>query len=293
MRYLFLFCILIISGVLFAQNKSTFIYSIKGADTLRMDVYSPSNLDRNDSLPVLLWMHGGGFAGGSRDNGDEVKLAKYATNHGYIGISISYRLTRKGTESGFGCDCPAKDKIETFRGATIDFLDAAQFVIENNRKLKVNANKIIAGGSSAGAEAVLSAVYMKDYYVTDKSKYQDIHFAGLLSLAGAMVDPSYISLRTAVPTVLFHGSEDNLVPFAKGAHHQCSNSQPGFLILYGSEVISTKLRTLGKSFYFNEVKGGKHEISGIPFVQLDEIFKFFNSTIFQKEIIQTKRIIDK
>jgi len=258
-----------------------------------MDVYSPSNLDNNDSLPVLLWMHGGGFSGGSRDNGDEVKLAKYAANHGYIGISISYRLTRKGSETGFGCDCPAKDKIETFRNATIDFLDAAQYLIDHNRELKANVNQIIAGGSSAGAEGVLSAVYMKDYYVTDKSKYQDIHFAGLLSLAGAMVDPSYISLRTAVPTVLFHGSEDNLVPFAKGAHHQCSNSQPGFLILYGSEVISTKLRTLGKSFYFNEVKGGKHEISGIPFVQLDEIFKFFNSTIFQKEIIQTKRIIDK
>lgn len=293
MRYLFLFCILIISGILFAQNKSTFIYSIKGADTLRMDVYSPSNLDNNDSLPVLLWMHGGGFSGGSRDNGDEVKLAKYAANHGYIGISISYRLTRKGSETGFGCDCPAKDKIETFRNATIDFLDAAQYLIDHNRELKANVNQIIAGGSSAGAEGVLSAVYMKDYYVTDKSKYQDIHFAGLLSLAGAMVDPSYISLRTAVPTVLFHGSEDNLVPFAKGAHHQCSNSKPGFLILYGSEVISAKLYALDKSFYFNEVKGGKHEISGIPFDQLDDIFTFFNETIFRKNIIQTKRIIVK
>ena len=151
MRYLFLFCILIISGILFAQNKSTFIYSIKGSDTLRMDVYSPSNLDNNDSLPVLLWMHGGGFSGGSRDNGDEVKLAKYAANHGYIGISISYRLTRKGSETGFGCDCPAKDKIETFRNATIDFLDAAQYLIDHNRELKANVNQIIAGGSSAGA----------------------------------------------------------------------------------------------------------------------------------------------
>jgi para-nitrobenzyl esterase len=51
--------------------------------------------------------------------------------------------------------------------------------------------------------------------------------------------------------------------------------------------------TLDKSFYFNEVKGGKHEISGIPFDQLDDIFTFFNETIFRKNIIQTKRIIVK
>jgi len=293
MKNLFLIFGIFFSINLIGQKKITLIYSIKGNDTLRMDVYSPSNFDNNDSLPVLLWMHGGGFSGGSRDNGDEVKLAKYAANLGYIGISISYRLTRKGTETGFGCDCPAKDKIETFRSATIDFLDAAQYVIDNNRKLKADVYQIIAGGSSAGAEALLSAVYMNDYYISDKSKYRDIHFAGLMSLAGAMVDPSYITLKNAVPTVLFHGTEDNLVPFGKGAHHQCLTAMPGYLMLYGSNVIANKLQSLNTSFYFNEVRGGRHEISGIPFDQMDEVFKFFKATIFEKEIIQTKRIIVK
>jgi predicted esterase len=258
-----------------------------------MDVYSPPDLESSDSLPALIWMHGGGFGGGNRDYKDEVKLAQYAAGHGYIGISISYRLLRKGTVTGFGCDCPAKDKIETFREAAIDFLDATKYVVGHNRDLHIDPNLIIAGGSSAGAEAILSAVYMKDYYIKDPTLYKNVHFAGMLSMAGAMVDVSYINAKNAVPTVLFHGSEDDTVPFSKYAHHRCDPSRPGYLILYGSENISEKLKELNTSYYLNIVRGGRHEISAIPFADLDAIFEFFNATIFRKRTVQTRIVVNK
>src|SRR5690606_18226398 len=116
-------------------NVTTHIYAVKGLDTLKMDVYTPKKMKKNDSIPVLLWMHGGGFVGGSRSYPSEVKLAELAAEKGYLGISISYRLTRKGQPTGFGCDCPKTDKLLTFKNAAIDFLDAAKFIYENRALL--------------------------------------------------------------------------------------------------------------------------------------------------------------
>jgi len=286
------FLILFVLGVS-AQTKTTYIYAIKGKDTLKLDVYTPKAITKTKKLPMLLWMHGGGFAGGTRDNKDEIQLCEYAANNGYIGVSISYRLLRKDTETGFGCDCPKQDKLNTFKQAAIDYLDAALYLLNNSEKLQIDTAKIIAGGSSAGAEAILNAVYMREHFVDELSRYESIKFAGVFSLAGAVFNANYITKENAIPTVLFHGTEDDLVPFGTAPHHYCDPSKPGYLILDGSEVIINKLEAFETSYYFNIVKNGMHEISDIPFDELDIVFDFFNKVICNNEIIQTKIINTK
>ncbi len=275
------------------SNVTTYTYAIKGLDTLKMDVYTPKKMKKNDSVPVLLWMHGGGFVGGSRSYPSEVKLAELAAEKGYLGISISYRLTRKGQPTGFGCDCPKADKLLTFKNAAIDFLDAAKFIYENRALLGADTTKIIAGGSSAGAEGMLNAVYMREYFIDDLKNYQKIKFAGVFSLAGAMVNADYVSKDNALPSVFFHGTADNLVPFASAPHHLCKPEKKGYIMLDGSSTIVDRLLELEMPYYFYKVIGGKHELSNIPFDQLDEVFEFFNNTIFKREVIQTVRIIKK
>lgn len=292
-KYKFLVLFLSISVLVFSQNKETYIYDIKNSDTLKLDVYTPENIKKNDSLPVVLWMHGGGFAGGSRANPDEVKFMKYLTENGYIGISISYRLLLKGSKTGSGCDCPKTFKLDVFRQAAIDYLDAAKYIVEHKRKLQIDPTKIIAGGSSAGAEGVLNAVYLKRFFVDDISTYKNVNFAGVISLAGALVNTNYISEENAIPTVLFHGTDDNLVPVGKAPHHYCKPDRLGYMILEGSEVIADRLHNLNASYYFHKVVGGRHELCQIPFSQLDKILGFFNKTINTKKIIQTKHIIQK
>lgn len=291
-RIIFLFALSVIWN-LSSQTKTTFVYSVKGADTLKLDVYTPRRIKKSEKLPVLLWMHGGGFFEGKRNDRNNVKLCKYASRNDYIGISISYRLLRKGTESKFGCNCSKQEKLETFKQAVIDFLDAAAFIVKNANQLQIDTEYIIAGGSSAGAEGSLNAVYMREYFVDSLEKYKDIKFAGLFSLAGAVVNADYIKKTNAVPSVLFHGTKDQLVPFASAPHHYCKPENPGYLMLDGSEVIAKKLEDLETSYYFNVVKEAGHEISGVPFRDLNKVFHFFERTVLNDEIIQTKIIKTK
>jgi acetyl esterase/lipase len=289
-----LLLILLVSTFAYSQVKvTTYTYAVKGFDTLKMDVYTPKNLKKTDSVPVLLWMHGGGFIGGDRAYPSEVKLAQLTAENGYLGIFISYRLSRKGQLTGFGCECPKSEKLLTFKNAAIDFLDAAKFIYENKTLMGADVTKIIAGGSSAGAEGMLNAVYMREYFVDDLKPYQNIKFAGVFSLAGAMVNADYITATNALPSAFFHGTDDNLVPFGSAPHHFCAPTKTGYLMLDGSATIVEKLRKLEKPYYLYKVVGGKHELSSIPFSNLNDVFTFFNQTIFKSEIIQTVKIVNK
>jgi len=293
MKYFVLISLFVTSLVSYAQNISTHTYAVKANDSLKLDVYIPDNIQADQKLPVLIWMHGGGFAGGNRDGNDEKALMNYMGSKGYIGVSISYRLLRKGSKTGFGCNCSKEEKLFTFANAAEDFLDATNFIISQSDSLHIDTSKIIAGGSSAGAEAVLSAVYMKDYFIEDTSMYSHIKYAGVISLAGAMVDESYITKANVVPTVLFHGTKDNLVPYSKAPHHFCKENDDGFLMLNGSGVIFKRLEELNASYYLFRVEGGMHEVAVIPFPEMDYITTFINNTIIDSKIIQTKRLLFK
>lgn len=249
---LFIICFSLVG---FSQTVDTYTYTVKGMDTLKLDVYTPEDILPDERLPVLLWMHGGGFSIGSRDFIDDAELCKYAAQNGYIGISISYRLLRKGTTTGFGCDCPKEEKMETFKQAAIDYLDAAAFVVANAEQLKIDPRYIIAGGSSAGAEGTLNAVFMREYFVDHLEKYQDVQFAGIFSCAGAVVNAQYITKNNAIPGVFYHGTSDGLVPYGTASHHLCAPEKPGYLILDGANVIVDKLESFEMPFYVHIVKG--------------------------------------
>lgn len=265
------------------ENVKTVTYAEKDGEKLIIDIYQPLNSE--EKRPLIIFMHGGGFAGGSPKNPQEVKFAKIAAAKGYTVGLISYRLKRK--ETGFGCDFEASGKIETFQLAAEDFMDAVIFMNNNAEKFNINPDNIIVGGSSAGAEAVLNAVYNPDLMFDNSGKYSDIKFSAVISLAGAIVDARYLTKEHAIPGIFFHGTDDNLVPYATAAHHYCENDQPGYLILDGSKTIAEKLDELNASYLLYTFKGARHEISGMPFDHLPEVFQFISEVVFENEMIQT------
>lgn len=289
MKVILISILTLVTTNLFAQDLETYAYAIKGTDTLRLDVYTPKNIKKDEKLPVLLWMHGGGFSGSHRAYPDDNKLVKYvAKEQHYIGVSIDYRLLRKNTATGFGCDCTKDEKLEAFREAAIDYLDAAKFLVERAEALQIDTTKIIAGGSSAGAEGSLNAVFMKDYFVSHKTAYNNVKFAGVFACAGAIVDANYITENNAIPAVLYHGTNDRLVPFGNASHHFCDPKKDGYFRLDGSGIIAEQLEDYDTAYYFNIVKDGGHEVARIPFEDLEKVFNFFEKTVLQNEIIQTK-----
>ncbi|MDD4615491.1 MAG: alpha/beta hydrolase, partial [Caldisericia bacterium] len=59
-----------------------------------LDIFTP---DRSASLPVLIWVHGGGWRKGDKGNallrGEETSLPKHICLEGYVVVSVNYRLS--------------------------------------------------------------------------------------------------------------------------------------------------------------------------------------------------------
>ncbi|NRD19295.1 alpha/beta hydrolase [Winogradskyella eckloniae] len=286
MKHLFAVFLFFSFAIGFAQNIKTYTYAIKGIDTLKMDVYTPENIKETDSLPVVVWMHGGGFSGGSRAGTDEKNMANFAASKNYIGVSISYRLLRRGTKTGFGCKCSKEDKLFTFNQGVLDFLDATQFIYENSKTLQVDTSKIVAAGSSAGAEIILHTVFMKRFFLSNDTAYDSINYAAAISFSGAILNSEDITTSNAIPTVLFHGTDDTTVPFGTAPHHNCLPNKAGYMMLDGPNTIVKKLEDLETPYYFNIVKGGAHEVASVNINDLDDVFYFLDKTVRKNDVIQ-------
>ena len=267
----------------------TFTYAFKDGKSLDLDVYFPA-FDNQTLRPLIFYVHGGGFSGGKRNEPGIQTFCKKLARHGYVVSSITYRLTRQGTATAFGCDCPAIDKLNTFNEAVEDVQDATFFMIKNRDKMGIDPQKIILSGSSAGAEAVLNAAYQPPYcYGLDSGP---VSYAGVISMAGAVPDTSRFFKESAIPSLLFHGTCDNLVPYASAPHHYCKKSEPGYLILHGSYTVAEKLKKLGTPFWLYTYCNAAHEIAGKPMsANFNEIVDFCYSYVVNKGTEQKTTII--
>lgn len=275
--------IFIFTSQLYAQKRylepfadsvivDTYTYADKNQHELQLDLYQPA-FDPDQKRPVLMYVHGGGFAGGVRDEAFIRKFCRNVAGYGYVAVSVSYRLTRKDSVTGFGCDCPAAEKLKTFRAAVEDVQDATYFLIERNEQLGIDPHRIILAGSSAGAETVLNTALQPPYCYGLNSG--PVSYAGVISMAGAIPDTTAIYDDSAVPALFFHGTSDQLVPYATAPHRYCSPGNPGYLILHGSYTIAERLRKLGKSYWLHTICGGDHAIASTPMRDFfDEIIRF-------------------
>ncbi|RXG18273.1 acetyl esterase/lipase [Leeuwenhoekiella aestuarii] len=267
--------------------KSTHTYT----DTLKLDFYTAQENKADVSRPLIILVHGGGFSGGKRDNPEETKFSETMASKGYAVASISYHLTRKGKPTGFGCDCPAAEKMETFKQTTADILDALRY-LESNSDFSFDHNKIILAGSSAGAEGILNTAYMAQH--PDFKNLGDYpKIAAVISFAGAVVDARYITVENAIPGFFIHGDADNLVPYSSAPHHFCPYLSAGFLPLDGDAFIAAKLKELDASYSLLTAPGGNHDWAGIGYKYTDEIAAFINAVVNQTQLIQNAENVTK
>ncbi len=137
----------------------TFIYSVKDSSQLGLDVYTLKGADSTIKKPCVLFIFGGAFVGGHRNDSIYNKYFNSLTEHNYVVVSISYRLGLKGVKhvSKFNVN-PLKNAVEM---AVEDVYDATNWINAHANELDIDTSKIILSGSSAGAITVLQSDYWK------------------------------------------------------------------------------------------------------------------------------------
>jgi para-nitrobenzyl esterase len=121
-------------------------------DCLFLNVWRPADPTVRD-LPVMVWIHGGGFTGGSgaSPNTSGVQFAK----QGVVLVSINYRIGRFGF---FAFPALGRERPDETKGnyAYMDQIAALQWVRRNIAAFGGNPNNVTIFGFSAGGVSVHS-----------------------------------------------------------------------------------------------------------------------------------------
>ncbi|MBO4654578.1 MAG: alpha/beta hydrolase [Bacteroidales bacterium] len=233
---------------------------------LTMDVYTP----RGDSLkqrPLVVLIHGGAFFFGDKHDKEMVAQCTHFASLGYVAVSINYRM-------GFEL---SKSSIQRCGYKAIQDAHAAmRYLTHHAEEYGIDKERMYIGGSSAGSITAMSMVYMTDE--TRPKSAMKKHFAGkfgalkesgndlkdkvkikgIINMWGAVYEMEDVRANP-LPTISFHGTADQVVPFSKGYPFSQLNGKKGkgqlssmyFDEMYGSQEISEVLKAKGvhQEFY--------------------------------------------
>lgn len=97
-----------------------------------LDIYYPETIDK--ALPVILWIHGGGYIGGSKDKRKHYGMA--LADAGYVVANIDYALAPK----------------QLYPGPIIQANAALEYLLMHAAQYGGDMSRIFIGGDSAGAQ---------------------------------------------------------------------------------------------------------------------------------------------
>ena len=117
-------------------------YGKVGDRSLKLDLYHP--VKPSQPLPVILFIHGGGWKGGDRSDMAFYCL-KYA-ERGYITATISYRFSQEAP----------------FPAAVSDAKCAVRFLRAHAAQYGISPNQIAVSGNSAGGHLAMMVGYSSD-----------------------------------------------------------------------------------------------------------------------------------
>lgn len=142
--------------------------SVEGDSTLNVNVFTPD--PTASGLPVLVWIHGGGYFAGSPAS--PWYDGRNFNRDGVVTVSISYRLGFDGF--GWIEDAPSNRGVR-------DWLLALEWVQQNIAAFGGDPGRVTIAGQSAGGGAVLTLLGME--------KAQRL-FHGVYAISGALGDVS-------------------------------------------------------------------------------------------------------
>lgn len=272
-------------------EKQTYVFAIKGSDTLSLDKYEAQTAIIISPKPVVIFAFGGGFKGGDKASNRYIPYFHFLAENGFVVISTDYRTTLKNLNPQ-KVSTPAdfvallQNAIQT---AVEDFFDATRFVIDHSKDWNINPELVIASGSSAGAVTTLQAEYEICNQTELTSRLPDsFNYAGVVAFAGAISCPGPLTWkRMPCPMMMFHGDADRTVPYEKAVAENLGG-------LWGSASIVGTLNQIESSYYFYNVENAGHEIADLPMKSHTyDILSFVTRQVLEKQklaIVTNERI---
>lgn len=137
-----------------------------GIDTLQMDIFLPKcdDITHTAKRPLLMWIHGGAFLAGDKNDVSIQDLCKQYAKRGYVTASIDYRLGFISDDAYWECNYPnyscvfATDSAEWVRSyyrAIQDGKGALRYLINRYQQYGIDTNNVFVAGESAGAFVAL------------------------------------------------------------------------------------------------------------------------------------------
>jgi hypothetical protein len=273
------------SDITYGQNTS-----YTGANTtLKLDVYQPTG-DTETNRPLIIFVHGGSFIGGTKTDGDMVAMCQRFAKKGYVTASIDYRL-------GF-FPFDSANAVKAVVRATQDLRAAIRYFYKDKQTTntyKIDTTHIFIGGSSAGAITALHVGYLND--VCEISDYLNqttinqlgglegssgnpgysstVH--GILNGCGALARYSWLEAGN-IPVASVHGTNDGTVKYNRGIVN------PGVPLMYldGSRMIHERACAVGVENQFYTFLGAPH----VPYAgntsYMDTTVNFFRDFLIKQ-----------
>jgi para-nitrobenzyl esterase len=116
-------------------------------DCLTLNVWTPASAEPGARLPVMVWIHGGSFTGGSGSNA--IYDGTHFAEHGVVLVTVNYRLGRLGffAHPALTAETP-KGPLGNY--GVMDNIAALKWVKANISAFGGDPNNVTAFGESAG-----------------------------------------------------------------------------------------------------------------------------------------------
>lgn len=172
------YSVLIDENITYAEGLSYTRNNSRSVTPLMLDVYYPEN---TTNRPLYMFIHGGGFKGGTKTKPEIENMADYFASRGWVFVSIDYRTTEElGTIRGMSAEdvvtlykgiAPQEWVDFTFQNATSseevqtsiamyiaqrDAKAALRWILANADTYNIDTNYITVGGASAGAISTIT-----------------------------------------------------------------------------------------------------------------------------------------
>jgi len=254
------------------------VYSEVDGRTLKLDVYHLDNVTQ--AKPLLLFIHGGAWKKGKKKDYRRY-LVDFAIK-GYITASVQYSLSSEAK----------------FPTPVNDIKRAIRWIKSNSEKFFINPEKIALIGGSAGGHLAMMVGYSRELFFIEQS-IMDSNYSSEVQAIVNIYGPSDLTTEYARtnPTVEYFldrkYSEDEFVYSVASPVSYLSADDPPTLIFHGSldelvpinqsDSLKSKLDKMGLYSEYHRLDGWPHTMD--LSVEVNEYCQYYMERFFEKYLM--------